>query len=91
VRVEKSRIKVDLLIACRYKLSRPIKDRKASTGFIHENWMWRVTRVTLMSEESFRSSCDLYMFLLELYMCLGFTPVLPRVTVYLSRTVFILF
>jgi hypothetical protein len=38
-----------------------------------------------MSEESFRSSCDLYMFLLELYMCLGFTPVLPRVTVYLSE------
>ena len=39
VRVEKSRIKVALLIACRYRLSRPIKDRKASTGFIHENWM----------------------------------------------------
>ena len=38
-----------------------------------------------MSEESFRSSCDLYMFLLELYMCLGFTPVLPRVTVYLPE------
>jgi hypothetical protein len=52
-----------------------------------------------MSEESFRSSCDLYMSLLELYMCLGFTPVLPRVTMYLSikdiiiiiRTVLILF
>jgi len=40
------RIKVTLLIACRYKLSRPIKDRKASTGFINKNWMWRVTRVT---------------------------------------------
>jgi hypothetical protein len=38
-----------------------------------------------MSEESFRSSCDLFMFLLELYMCLGFTPVLPSVTVYLTE------
>jgi hypothetical protein len=28
VRVEKSRIKVALLIACRYKLSRLMKDRK---------------------------------------------------------------
>ena len=36
MRVEKSRIKVVLLIACRYKLSRPKKDRKASTGFIHK-------------------------------------------------------
>jgi hypothetical protein len=27
-----------------------------------------------MSKESFGSSCDLYMSLLELYMCLGFTP-----------------
>jgi hypothetical protein len=48
-----------------------------------------------MSKESFRSSCDLYMSLLELYMCLGFTstftPGLSRVTVYLSRTGFILF
>jgi hypothetical protein len=44
-----------------------------------------------MSEESFRSSCDLYVSLLELYMCLGFTPeALHRVTVFLSRTVFML-
>jgi hypothetical protein len=43
-----------------------------------------------MSKESFRSSCDLYASLLERYMCLGFTPDLSRVTVYLSRTVFIL-
>ena len=43
-----------------------------------------------MSKESFRSSCDLYMSLLELYMCLGFTPeALHRVSVFLSRTVFI--
>ena len=27
-----------------------------------------------MSKESFRSSCDLQVSLLELYMCLGFTP-----------------
>jgi hypothetical protein len=44
-----------------------------------------------MSKESFRSPCDLYMSLLELYMCLGFTPDLSRVTVYLSSTGFILF
>jgi hypothetical protein len=44
-----------------------------------------------MSKESFGSSCDLYMSLLELYMFLGFTPDLSRVTVYLSRTGFILF
>jgi hypothetical protein len=45
-----------------------------------------------MSKESVGSSCDLYMSLLEFYMCLGFTPeVLHRVTVFLSRTVFILF
>jgi hypothetical protein len=44
-----------------------------------------------MSKESFRSSCDLYMSLLELYMCLGFTPGHSRVTVYLFRTGFILF
>jgi hypothetical protein len=44
-----------------------------------------------MSKESFRSSRDLYVSLLELYMCLGFTPDLSRVTVYLSRTSFILF
>jgi hypothetical protein len=44
-----------------------------------------------MSKESFRSSCDLYMSLLELYMRLGFTQGLSRVTVYLSRTGFILF
>jgi hypothetical protein len=44
-----------------------------------------------MSKESFRTSCDLYVFLLELYMCLGFTPDLSRVTVFLSRTAFILF
>jgi hypothetical protein len=37
----------------------------------------------LDSKESSRSSCDLYVFLLELYMCLGFTPDLSRVTVYL--------
>ena len=43
-----------------------------------------------MSEESFRSFCDLYMFLLELYMCLGFTlEALRRVAVFLSGTVFI--
>jgi hypothetical protein len=42
-------------------------------------------------QRSFRSSCDLCMSLLELYMCLGFTPDLSRVTVYLSRTGFILF
>jgi hypothetical protein len=34
VRVEKSRIKVALLLACRYKLSRPIKDRRARTRHI---------------------------------------------------------
>ena len=38
-----------------------------------------------MSKESFRSSCDLYVSLLELYMCLVFTPDLSHVTVYLSR------
>ena len=32
MRVEKSRIKVDLLIACRYKLSRPVKADKRSEG-----------------------------------------------------------
>jgi len=45
-----------------------------------------------MSKESFRSSCDLNVSLLELYLCLGFTPeALHRVTVFLSRTDFILF
>ena len=34
VRVERSRIKVALLIACQYPLSRPIKVRKTSTGFV---------------------------------------------------------
>ena len=42
-----------------------------------------------MSKESFRSSCDLNVSLLELYLCLGFTPeALHRVTVFLSGTVF---
>ena len=31
-------IKLALLIACQYEVSRPIKDRKASTGCIH-NWI----------------------------------------------------
>jgi hypothetical protein len=34
-----------------------------------------------MSKESFRSSCDLYVSLLEFYMCLGFTPDPSCVTV----------
>jgi hypothetical protein len=70
VRVEKSAIKLALLIACQNRLSRPIKIRKPrqvlyKTGCDAQQELLRCLK------NPFRSSCDLYVSLLELYLCLG--------------------
>jgi hypothetical protein len=74
VRVERVVVKLALLIAFRYKLSRPIKDQEVSTAFNNEKLDVAVTRVTLTYQEYFRSTDVRYMSSLCLilsFTCLG--------------------